>query len=309
VLKPAPWTPMTALRFGEICQEAGLPDGVVNILTGSTRELGKALVRHPGVDKIAFTGSTATGQDIIRNSADAVKPVSLELGGKSPNIVFADADLDAAVRGATMGIFYGKGEVCAAGSRLFVEKSIKEEFLGKLVDRAKKIQPMDPFDPKCRLGALVSDSQMEKVLGYIATGKAEGAKLVAGGERANVGNGKGYFVQPTVFDGVTNEMTIAREEIFGPVLVAIEFGDVSDAVAQANNNPYGLAAAVWTRDVGKAHRVARQIKAGTVWINTYNNYDPAAAFGGYKQSGFGRELSGHALEHYTQIKSVWVNLG
>jgi len=308
VLKPAPWTPMTALRFGEICQEAGLPDGVVNILTGSTRELGKALVRHPGVDKVAFTGSTATGQDIIRNSADSVKPVSLELGGKSPNIVFADADLDAAVRGATMGIFYGKGEVCAAGSRLFVEKSIKDDFLSKLVDRTKKIQPMDPFDPKCRLGALVSDSQMEKVLGYIEKGKAEGAKLVAGGERANVGNGKGYFVQPTVFDGVTNEMTIAREEIFGPVLAAIEFGDAADAVAQANNNAYGLAAAVWTRDIGKAHRVARQIKAGTVWINTYNNYDPAAAFGGYKQSGFGRELSGHALEHYTQVKSVWVNL-
>ncbi len=308
VLKPAPWTPMTALRFGEICQEAGVPDGVVNIITGSTRELGKALVKHPGVDKIAFTGSTATGQDIIRNSADHVKPVSLELGGKSPNIVFADADLDAAVRGATMGIFYGKGEVCAAGSRLFVEKSVKDEFVARLADRAKKIQPMDPFDPKCRLGALVSESQMEKVLGYIATGKAEGAKLVAGGERAAVGNGKGCFVQPTVFDGVSNEMTIAREEIFGPVLAAIEFGDASDAVAQANNNPYGLAAAVWTRDIAKAHRVARQIKAGTVWINTYNNYDAAAPFGGYKQSGFGRELSGHALEHYTQVKSVWVNL-
>lgn len=308
VLKPAPWTPMTALRFGEICQEAGVPDGVVNIITGSTRELGKALVRHAGVDKVAFTGSTATGQDIIRNSADSVKPVSLELGGKSPNIVFADADLEAAVRGATIGIFYGKGEVCAAGSRLFVEKKIKDEFLAKLVERVRKIPPMDPFDPKCRLGALVSDTQMEKVLGYIETGKAEGAQVVAGGERAHVGNGKGYFVQATVFDGVSNEMTIAREEIFGPVLAAIEFGDAAEAVAQANNNAYGLAAAVWTRDIGKAHRVARQIKAGTVWINTYNNYDPAAAFGGYKQSGFGRELSGHALEHYTQVKSVWVNL-
>jgi acyl-CoA reductase-like NAD-dependent aldehyde dehydrogenase len=260
------------------------------------------------VDKIAFTGSTATGQDIIRNSADTVKPVSLELGGKSPNIVFADADLEAAVRGATMGIFYGKGEVCAAGSRLFVEKKIKDEFLGRLVERARKIAPMDPLDPKCRLGALVSDTQMEKVLGYIETGKAEGARLLTGGERANVGNGKGYFVQPTVFDGVSNDMTIAREEIFGPVLAAIEFGDAAEAVAQANNNPYGLAAAVWTRDIGKAHRVARHIKAGTVWINTYNNYDPAAAFGGYKQSGYGRELSGHALEQYTQVKSVWVNL-
>jgi acyl-CoA reductase-like NAD-dependent aldehyde dehydrogenase len=308
VLKPAPWTPLTALRFGEICQEAGVPPGVVNILTGSTRELGKALVCHPGVDKVAFTGSTATGQDIIRNSADSLKPVTLELGGKSPNIVFADADLEAAVRGATMGIFYGKGEVCAAGSRLFVEKKIKDEFLQKVVDRTRKIQAMDPLDPKCRLGALVSESQMEKVLGYIEAGKSEGAQVVAGGARASVANCNGYFVQPTVFDGVTNQMTIAREEIFGPVLAAIEFGDAEAAVAQANDNPYGLAAAVWTRDIAKAHRVARQLKAGTVWINTYNNYDPAAAFGGYKQSGFGRELSGHALEHYTQVKSVWVNL-
>jgi acyl-CoA reductase-like NAD-dependent aldehyde dehydrogenase len=308
VLKPAPWTSLTALRLGEIFQEAGLPEGVVNIVTGSTRDLGRALVRHPGVSKIAFTGSTATGQEIMRESAATLKRVTLELGGKSPNIVFADADLEAAVRGATMGIFYGKGEVCAAGSRLFVEKKIKDDFLQKLLDRTKKTQPGDPLDPKTRFGALVSQEQMTKVLTYIEKGKKEGAKLVAGGERAEVGNGKGFFVQPTVFDAVGNDMTIAREEIFGPVLATIEFDDVDEAVHAANSSQYGLAAAVWTRDIAKAHRVARRLQAGTVWINTYNNYDPAAAFGGYKMSGYGRELSMHALEHYTELKSVWVNL-
>ena len=305
VLKPAPWTPLTALRLAEIAQEAGLPDGALNVVTGSTRELGRALVVHPGVDKVAFTGSTATGKDILRNSADTLKQVTLELGGKSPNIVMADADVDAAVRGAFNGIFYGKGEVCCAGSRLLVEKKAKDDLLHKLVERAKKLQPADPLNPKTKLGALVSNEQMTKVLGYIEKGKAEGAGLVAGGAR--VGD-KGYFVAPTIFDGVRNEMTIAREEIFGPVLAAIEFTDVEDAVRIANDTPYGLAAAVWTRDIGKAHRIARRIQAGTVWINTYGNFDAAAAFGGYKQSGYGRELSLHALEHYTQVKSVWVNL-
>jgi len=308
VLKPASWTPLTAIRFGELCQEAGVPDGVVNIVTGPGATLGKALVRHPGVAKVAITGETRTGQEIVRDSADTLKRVTLELGGKSPNIVFADADLDAAVRGATIGIFYGKGEVCAAGSRLFVDKKIHDDFLQKLVDRAKKLQPADPLDPKTRFGALVSERQMQTVLGYIAKGKAEGAKLVAGGERVSVGNGKGCFLQPTVFDGVRNDMTIAREEIFGPVLASIEFGDIDEAVRLANETPYGLASAVWTRDIAKAHRVARKLQAGTVWINTYNNYDPGAAFGGYKMSGYGRELSLHAIEHYTQVKSVWVNL-
>jgi len=308
VLKPASWTPLTAIRFGELCQEAGVPDGVVNIVTGPGATLGKALVRHPGVAKVAITGETRTGQEIVRDSADTLKRVTLELGGKSPNIVFADADLDAAVRGATIGIFYGKGEVCAAGSRLFVDKKIHDDFLQKLVDRAKKLQPADPLDPKTRFGALVSERQMQTVLGYIAKGKAEGAKLVAGGERVSVGNGKGCFLQPTVFDGVRNDMTIAREEIFGPVLASIEFGDIDEAVRLANETPYGLASAVWTRDIAKAHRVAHKLQAGTVWINTYNNYDPAAAFGGYKMSGYGRELSLHAIEHYTQVKSVWVNL-
>src|SRR6266849_2590206 len=308
VLKPASWTPLTALRFGEVCQEAGLPEGVVNVVTGPGSLLGRALVRHPGVDKIAITGETATGQQILRDSADTLKRVTLELGGKSPNIIFADADLESAVRGATIGIFYGKGEVCAAGSRLFVEKKIKDDFIQKLVDRTKKIQPGDPLDPKTRFGALVSEKQMQTVLGYIEKGKAEGAKLVVGGERVSVGNGKGCFVQPTIFDGVRNDMTIAREEIFGPVLAGIEFGEMDEAIRLANETQYGLAAAVWTRDIGKAHRVARKLQAGTVWINTYNNYDAAAAFGGYKMSGYGRELGMHALEHYTQIKSVWVNL-
>ena len=308
VLKPASWTPLTALRLAEICQEAGVPDGVVNVITGPGATLGKALVKHPKVAKVAITGETRTGQEILRDSAETLKRVTLELGGKSPNIVFADADLDAAVRGATIGIFYGKGEVCAAGSRLFVEKKIHDDFMHKLVDRAKKVQPGDPLDPKTRFGALVSERQMQTVLGYIEKGKAEGAKLVAGGERSSFGNGKGCFVQPTIFDGVRNDMTIAREEIFGPVLAGIEFGEMDEAIRLANETQYGLAAAVWTRDIGKAHRVARNLQAGTVWINTYNNYDTAAAFGGYKMSGYGRELGMHALEHYTQIKSVWVNL-
>lgn len=308
VLKPASWTPLTALRFGEICQEAGVPDGVVNILTGPGAKVGEALVRHPAVAKVAITGETKTGQDIVRHSADTLKRVTLELGGKSPNIVLADADLEGAVRGATTGIFYGKGEVCAAGSRLFVDKKIHDDFMQKLIDRTNKLQPGNPLDPKTRFGALVSERQMNTVLGYIEKGKSEGAKLVAGGDRAKVGDGKGFFVQPTVFDGVRNDMTIAREEIFGPVLASIEFGDVEEAIREANQTPYGLAAAVWTRDIAKAHRVARRLQAGTVWINTYNNYDPAAAFGGYKMSGYGRELSMHALESYTQVKSVWVNL-
>jgi aldehyde dehydrogenase (NAD+) len=308
VVKPASWTSLTALRFGEVCQEAGLPDGVVNILTGSGAVLGKALVQHPGVDKIAFTGGTTTGQEVLRGSVETLKHVTLELGGKSPNIVLADADLDAAVRGATNGIFYGKGEVCAAGSRLLVDAKIHDEFMQKLVERTNKIKPADPMNPKTRFGAIVSENQMHSVLGYVEKGKAEGAKLVAGGERAKVGDGRGFFIQPTVFDCVTTDMTIGHEEIFGPVLATIAFADLDEAVREANKSPYGLAAAVWTRDIAKAHRVARQLQAGTVWINTYNNYDPAAAFGGYKMSGYGRELSMHALEYYTQVKSVWVNL-
>ena len=308
IIKPASQTPLTALALAEIAQQAGIPPGVLNVVTGPGSQVGQLLVEHPGIDKIAFTGDTSTGRAIMRGSADTLKHITLELGGKSPNIVFADADLDAAIRGATTGIFYGKGEVCAAGSRLLVDRSIKNEFVDKVAARAKKMVPGDPMDPKTRLGAISSMKQLETDLRYIATAKKEGATLVAGGERADIGTGKGYFLQPTVFANVTPEMTIAREEVFGPVLATIEFADVDEAIARANATSYGLAAAVWTRDIKKAHHVARRLQAGTVWINTYNTYDTAAPFGGYKQSGFGREMSVHALQHYTQVKSVWVDL-
>ncbi len=308
IVKPAEWTSLTTLRFAELCQEAGVPAGVVNVVTGHGPGAGMALVKHPGVDKIAFTGSTETGKTIMRAGADTLKRITLELGGKSPNIVFADADLDAAVRGAYTGIFYGKGEVCAAGSRLFVEKPVHDAFMEKLLARTAKLQPADPFDDKTRLGALVSEPQMAKVLNYVELGQKEGARLVTGGQRAAIGNGKGFFVQPTIFDAVRNDMRLAQEEIFGPVLATIEFADLDEVIREANKNPYGLAAAVWTRDLRKAHYVAHRLRAGTVWINTYNVYDAAAPFGGYKSSGFGRELGMHALEHYTEVKDVWVNL-
>jgi acyl-CoA reductase-like NAD-dependent aldehyde dehydrogenase len=308
IIKPASQTPLTALALAEIAAEVGVPAGVLNVVTGPGSKVGQMIVEHPGIDKIAFTGDTSTGKGIMRGSADTLKRITLELGGKSPNIVFPDADIDAAIRGATTGIFYGKGEVCAAGSRLLVDTSIKNEFVDKVAARAKKMAPGDPLDPKTRLGAISSKKQLENDLRYIEIAKKEGAQLVAGGGRADIGTGKGYFLQPTVFDGVTPEMTIAREEIFGPVLATIEFADVDEAIARANDSNYGLAAAVWTKDIKKAHYVARKLQAGTVWINTYNIYDTAAPFGGYKQSGFGREMSVHALEHYTQVKSVWVDL-
>ena len=308
ILKPASQTPLTALALGEIAVEIGLPPGVLNVITGPGSRVGQALVEHPGIDKIAFTGDTSTGKSIMRSAADTLKRITLELGGKSPNIVLADADVEAAIRGATIGIFYGKGEVCAAGSRLLVDRSIKNEFIDKLATRARKMVPGDPLDPKTRFGAIASRKQLDTVLSYIESGRNEGASLVAGGQRADIGTGKGYFVQPTVFADVTPEMTIAREEIFGPVLAAIEFADLDEAISRANDSQYGLAAGVWTRDIKKAHYVARKLQAGTVWVNTYNVYDTAAPFGGYKQSGFGREMSAHALDHYTQVKSVWVDL-
>jgi aldehyde dehydrogenase (NAD+) len=308
VLKPAEQTPLTTLRFGELVLEAGFPAGVVNILTGGP-ETGKAIVAHPGIDKIAFTGSTAVGKEIMRGASDSLKRVTLELGGKSPNIVFSDADIDGAVKGAINGIFYGKGEVCNAGSRLFLESKLKDEFTEKLVARASKMRPADPLDPKTRLGAIVSQEQMQTVLEFIEAGRKDGAKLVAGGNRVSVNGDKGFFLEPTIFGDVKNDMKIAREEIFGPVLSILTFDDIDQVIEQANNNPYGLAAAVWTRDVRKAHIVSRRLKAGTVWINTYGLMDAALPFGGYKSSGFGRELGAHAVEHYTELKTVWLNMG
>ncbi len=307
VLKPAEQTPLTALRFGELTMEAGLPAGVLNIVTGGP-ETGKALVKHPNVDKIAFTGSTAVGKEIMRSGADTLKRVTLELGGKSPNIVFADSDMDSAVKGAINGIFYGKGEVCNAGSRLFVERKVHDFFVDKLVERTKRLQPGDPLDPKTRLGAIVSQEQMKAVLGYIETGKNDGAQLITGGKRVSVGNGNGYFIEPTIFGGVKNDMKIAQEEIFGPVLSVLDFDDVEQVAQLANQTPYGLAAAIWTNDIKKAHALSRRLRAGMVWINTYGLMDASMPFGGYKSSGFGRDLGEAALEAYTEMKSVWLNL-
>ncbi|MYI45313.1 MAG: aldehyde dehydrogenase family protein [Gemmatimonadetes bacterium] len=308
VLKPAEQTPLTALRFGELAAEAGFPPGVLNVVPGFGETAGAALVRHPGVDAISFTGSTDVGRIIMREAAATLKKVSLELGGKSPNIVFADADLRGAVKGASMGVFYGKGEVCAAGSRILVESAVHDEFVDGLKGLAAKATVGDPMAPTTRLGAIVSEEQLDRVMGYIESGRRDGAKLVAGGDRVKV-NGRGNFVTATVFSEVDPAMTIAREEIFGPVAAVIPFDDVDDAVAKANDSLYGLAAGVWTRDIGKAHRMAAEIDAGTVWVNTYNQYSPGSPFGGYKESGFGRDLGFQsALEKYTQLKSVWVAL-
>src|ERR1700736_536303 len=303
VIKPASNTSLSLLKFAEYAKEAGLPAGVLNVIPGSGGVVGNAMVDHPGIDAIAFTGSTEVGKGLMARAAKTLKKISLELGGKSPNIVFADADMEAASRGALNAIFYGKGEVCAAGSRLLVEESAHDELLAKVCDRASKMVASDPLHPHTRLGAIVSKEQMDNVLRYIDAGKSERAKLVCGGERADIGTGKGYFVKPTIFDDVDPNMRIAREEIFGPVLATIRFKDADDAIAKANATVYGLAAALWTRDVSKAHRIAKAIKAGTVWINTYNLYDPALPFGGFKESGFGRAQGRAALEKYTQTKS------
>lgn len=308
VCKPASNTPLSLLKFAEYAREAGLPPGVLNIVPGKGSLVGNAMVDHPGIDAIAFTGSAEVGRELMARASKTLKKVSLELGGKSPNIVFADADLDAAAKGALNAIFYGKGEVCAAGSRLLVEEGVHDELMAKIVDRAAKMVPGDPLNPKTRLGAIVSKDQFETVLKYIEIGKKEGAKVISGGEKGDIGSGKGYFVKPTIFDDVEPSMKIAREEIFGPVLATIRFANIDDAIEKANATVYGLAAAVWTRDISKAHKVVRAVKAGTVWVNTYNLYDPALPFGGFKESGFGRDQGRDALEKYTQTKSVWMAL-
>ena len=307
VLKPAEQTPLTALRIAALAQEAGFPDGVINVIPGYGPTAGAALTGHMDVDKVAFTGEGSTGQIILEAAARSnLKRVSLELGGKSPNIVFADADLDAAVEGAYIGLFFNQGQCCCAGSRLFVEESVHDKFVERLVKKAQGQKVGDPFDPQTTQGPQVSQEQCDRVMGFIDAGKHEGAKLVTGGRR--VGD-KGYFIEPTVFTGVTDEMKIAREEIFGPVMNILKFKDADEVTRRGNKTFYGLAAAVWTRDIQKAHRMANSLRAGTVWVNCYDVFDSAAPFGGYKMSGQGRELGEYALEHYTEVKTVYVNLG
>jgi aldehyde dehydrogenase (NAD+) len=309
VLKPAEQTPLTALRLGELLLEAGVPEGVVNILPGFGPTAGGAIASHPGIDKVAFTGSTEVGREMLKASTGNLKRVSLELGGKSPNIVFTDADLDAATVGALLGIFMNQGQVCCAGSRLFVEEPMYDEFTEKVSTFAQQVKLGPPLDPQTRMGPLVSEEQYDRVKRYLQLGKQEGATVKAGGEAATEGAfAKGYFVKPTVFTNVKNSMRIAQEEIFGPVVAAIPFKDENDAVLQGNDTMYGLSAGVWTKDVSKAHKMARALKAGTVWINCYGQIDPTSPFGGYKQSGFGRELGKHSLELYTQVKQVWLKV-
>jgi aldehyde dehydrogenase (NAD+) len=306
VMKPAEQTPLTALRIGELIVEAGFPEGVVNLLPGFGPTAGAAIARHMDVDKVAFTGSTEVGHLIMEAAAKSnLKRVTLELGGKSPNIVFADTDLDDAVEGAHFGLFFNHGQCCCAGSRVFVEEKIYDQFVEKSGVRARSRTVGDPFDPKTEQGPQVDQSQFDKVMGYIESGRSEGAKLVCGGDR--VGD-RGYFIQPTVFAEVQDDMKIAREEIFGPVMSVIPFKSVDEVVERANRTDYGLAAAVWTRDIKKAHAIADSIRAGTVWVNCYNVLDTRAPFGGFKQSGIGRELGEYGLQQYTEVKTVTVKL-
>ena len=306
VMKPAEQTPLTALRVGELILEAGFPPGVVNILPGYGPTAGAAIAEHMDVDKVAFTGSTEVGHIIMQAAARTnLKRVTLELGGKSPNIVFADADMDAAVEGAHFALFFNQGQCCCAGSRTYVDEKCYDEFVEKSVARAKKRSVGDPLDPKTEQGPQVDADQFSKVMGYIESGRSEGANLMCGGERAG---DKGFFVKPTVFADVKDNMKIAQEEIFGPVMSILKFKDIDDVVERSNQTTYGLAAAVWTRDIGKAHAIANGVRAGTVWVNCYDVFDAAAPFGGFKQSGIGRELGEYGLQQYTEIKTVTVKL-
>ncbi len=306
ILKPAEQTPLTALYVGQLALDAGFPPGVINIIPGMGPTAGGAIAKHMDVDKVAFTGSTEVGKLIMEAAAKSnLKRVSLELGGKSPNIVFADADADAAIQGAYFALFFNQGQCCCAGSRLYVEESIKDQFVEKLTGIAKSRRVGDPFDMKTHQGPQVSREQFDRVMNYIDIGNKQGAKLVTGGSR--VGD-RGFFIEPTVFDGVRDDMTIAQEEIFGPVMCVMPFKDIDDVVQRANNSIYGLAAAVWTKDITKAHAIANRVRAGTVWVNCYDVFDAAAPFGGFKQSGIGRELGEYALEHYTEVKTVTVKL-
>jgi aldehyde dehydrogenase (NAD+) len=306
IMKPAEQTPLTALRVGELIVEAGFPEGVVNILPGFGPTAGGALASHMDVDKVAFTGSTEVGHLIMEAAAKSnLKRITLELGGKSPNIVFADTDINDAVEGAHFGLFFNHGQCCCAGSRVFVEEKIYDQFVEKSAARANKRRVGDPFDPATEQGPQVDQTQFDRVMGYIDSGRTEGAKLVCGGGR--VGD-RGYFIQPTVFADVQDEMTIAREEIFGPVMSIIPFKGIDEVIDRANRTTYGLAAAVWTKDVQKAHAIAHSVRAGTVWVNCYNVLDNRAPFGGFKQSGIGRELGEYGLQQYTEVKTVTMKL-
>ncbi|HXQ66342.1 MAG TPA: aldehyde dehydrogenase [Alphaproteobacteria bacterium] len=309
ILKPAEQSPLTAIRLAELVLEAGIPEGVFNVLPGFGETAGQAIGLHMDVDAVAFTGSTEVGKYFLQYAGRSnMKHVSLECGGKTPHIVMADCpDLEAAARAAAFGIFFNQGEVCNAGSRLLVDASIKDAFLAKVVEVGKRLQPGDPLDPKTRMGAIVDKTQLERVLGYIEAGKKEGAELKMGGKRARAETG-GYYVEPTVFDKVDNRMKIAREEIFGPVLSTISFKDPEEAVRIGNDTIYGLAAAVWTRDINTAHRTAKALRAGVVWVNCFDEGDMSTPFGGFKQSGFGRDKSVHALSKYTELKTTWIRL-
>ena len=306
VMKPAEQTPLTCLRLGELALEAGFPPGVINIVPGYGPTAGAAIVKHPLVDKIAFTGSGETGQRIMADASLTLKRITLELGGKSPNIIFADADLDAAIAGAEFGLFFNQGQCCCAGSRVFVEDSIHEEFVERVVARAKQRVLGNPFDDETTQGPQVDKEQFDKIMGYIDSGRNEGATCAVGGKRYG---SRGFFIQPTVYTNVTDEMTIAREEIFGPVMSILKFSDISEVIKRANNTTFGLAAAVWTSDVKKAHQISHAVRAGTVWVNCYDVFDAAAPFGGFKQSGIGRELGQAGLANYTELKTVTMNIG